>query len=149
MDQLEAFLSADAAAQRITDARSLCYWYGFDVMGEIVFSKSFGMLNNKRWHHIITRLQEAIGLLGPFTPTPWLIQIAFRMGPRIGALRDWFDMRDWCEQQMKTRLHEDKQAEPDLAHFLMEKREGIGYTPREDTWMWCRGDSMLAIIAGR
>jgi hypothetical protein len=73
-------------------------------MGDFVFNKSFGMLDDQRWHHIIILLQHAMSLLGPFSPAPWVLHFAFNLFPRVGALKDWFDMVGWCERQMRERI---------------------------------------------
>lgn len=73
-------------------------------MGDFVFNKPFNMLQDQKWHHIIVLLQRALSLLGPFSAVPWLIQIGFKLMPRVWILKDWFDMVAWCEKQMHERL---------------------------------------------
>lgn len=127
--------------------RNLCYWLGFDIMGDFVFNKSFDMLNNQRWHHMVVRLRQALSLLGPVSPAPWLIQLAFRVAPRVWRIRDWFEMTTWTHEQIGQRLKDgfEKQPAPDLVHYLLEQREG----PRaaQDV-LRMRGDSLNAIVAG-
>lgn len=117
-------------------------------MGDFVFSKSFDMLSNSRWHPIVTRLQNALGLLGPLTPAPWLMHVGFKLSPRIMAIKDWFDINVWCHTQMRERLNSGlpKQANPDLTHYLMEQEDQI---INEDNMRWLEGDSLLTIVAGR
>ena len=147
VDQLDKCIGLDVKAQKTSDTRNLFLWFGFDVMGDLVFSKPFGMLQNQEWHHIIVRLQRALSLLGPFSPAPWLVQIAFKLSPRLGVLKDWFDTVAWCKTQMRNRiLHGNADQTLDLAHFLMEKDT---HTQEKDQWFWLEGDSLLAIVAGR
>lgn len=73
-------------------------------MGDFVFNNSFGMLQSQEWHHIIILLQRALSLLGPFSPVPWLVQLGFKLLPRVWILKDWFDMVAWCEKQMRKRI---------------------------------------------
>ena len=73
-------------------------------MGDFVFKKSFGMLQNQQWHHVIIVLQTGLSLLGPLAPVPWLVHICFKLLPRIGVLRNWFDMKAWCKRQMQERI---------------------------------------------
>ena len=40
--------------------RDLLYWLGFDIMGDFVFNKSFNMLHDQKWHHMVVRLQLAL-----------------------------------------------------------------------------------------
>lgn len=149
IEQLDQCIEANAKANKPSEVRDLFFWFGFDVMGDFVFSKSFDMLHQQQWHHIIVRLQRALSLLGPFSPTPWLIQVGFKLAPRVGVLKDWFDMVAWCERQMRVRLDDasPKPSVPDLAHYLMELDDG--QTEMKDRLTWLFGDSLLAIVAGR
>ncbi|KAK2053246.1 cytochrome P450 [Colletotrichum caudatum] len=149
IEQLDICIEADAKAHTPSDVRDLFFWFGFDVMGDFVFSKSFDMLHQQQWHHIIVRLQRALSLLGPFSPAPWLIQVGFKLGPRVSVLKDWFDMVAWCERQMRVRLDDatPKPGAPDLAHYLMELNDGQT-EQQQDRLTWLFGDSLLAIVAG-
>lgn len=104
IDQFDSCVEADATAQRSSNARDLFFWFGFDSMGDFVFNKSFNMLEVQRWHHIVILLQRALSLLGYFSPAPWLVQVGFKLFPRVWVLKDWFDMVDWCEEQMRERI---------------------------------------------
>ena len=46
-------------------------WFGFDVMGQVAFSKDFNMLKDMQWHSGIKVLREGMAPLGPLTPVPW------------------------------------------------------------------------------
>lgn len=147
VDQLDQCIESDANAQRTSDTRNLFLWFGFDMMGDLVFSKPFDMLQNQKWHHIIVRLQRALSLLGPFSPAPWLVQIAFKLAPRVSVLKDWFDTVAWCKTQMRNRILDGSANQSlDLAHYLMGKDT---HTKDKDQWFWLEGDSLLAIVAGR
>lgn len=104
LDRLDHCVEADARSQTTSDVWNLFYWFGFDSMGDFAFNKSFGMLQNRQWHHIIVLLQRALSLLGILSPMPWIIQIGFKLAPRVGTLKDWFTMTAWCEQQMRERI---------------------------------------------
>lgn len=104
VDQLEKCIDSDILANRVTDMRDLFFWLGFDRMGDFVFSRTFNMLSRQEWHHIIILMQRALSLLGPLSPVPWMIHIAFKLFPRVWILRDWFRMVAWCERQMLERL---------------------------------------------
>lgn len=73
-------------------------------MGDFIFSRTFNMLSRQEWHHIILLMQRALSLLGPLSPVPWFIHIAFKLFPRVWILKDWFRMVAWCEEQMLQRL---------------------------------------------
>ena len=153
-------------AHKVSDVTNLFYWFGFDAMGDFVFNKSFGMLQNQEWHHIVLLLQRALSLLGPFSPVPWLLQLGLKCMPRISVLKDWFDMVAWCEQQMRERIKvafhtyltplgradnmqepDDKLLEPDVAHYLIEDARTNQF--QKASWTWLNGDSLLVIVAGR
>lgn len=104
IDQLDAWIETHAAARSVVDAKELFYLFGFDMMGHFVFSKSFGMLQKNEWHRIIVVLQNALSLLGLFSPVPWLIQLALKLFPRVGILRDWHCMVSWSTEQMQQRV---------------------------------------------
>ena len=104
IDQLDSCIEADAVAGRVSDVTNLLYRFSFDAMGDFVFNKSFGMLQNEEWHYVIKKLQSALSLLGPCSPVPWVVQLGFRLMPRVGVLKDWFDMVSWCEYQMRERI---------------------------------------------
>lgn len=104
IDQLEKCIDQDATGNDVSNIRDYLFWFGFDAMGDFVFNKSFGMLENHQWHHLIVRLQRALSLLGPLSPTPWLVQLGFNLAPRVSVLKDWFQMVAWCEKQMWERI---------------------------------------------
>ena len=79
------------------------YWFGFDVMGELTFSHSFGMLRRQEWHHAISLLRRAMGMLGASTAVPWLAHIGSAL-PVLGISRDFNAMLDWASQRMDERI---------------------------------------------
>lgn len=147
LDILDTAIDGDISTEKTSEMRDLFYWLGFDVMSDFVFSKSFGMLRTQNWHYMVIRLQRALSLLGPASPAPWLIQIAFRVAPRVYQIGDWFGMAEWTHEQINTRLAagSEKQDQPDLVHYLLEQQEGER-TPEAILKM--RGDSLNAIVAG-
>lgn len=104
IDQIEHCIDESISSKRITEATDLFYWLGFDRMGDFIFSRTFNMLSRQEWHHIILLMQRALSLLGPLSPIPWFIHIAFKLFPRVWILKDWFRMVAWCEEQMLQRL---------------------------------------------
>ncbi|KAF4511026.1 hypothetical protein G6O67_002864 [Ophiocordyceps sinensis] len=154
MELLIGLLRDDAAQGRPSNVRDYLYWFGFDAMGEFVFGKSFGMLGNRRPALIVARLKRALSLLGPLTPTPWILHLGLRLAPRVGVIKDWFDSLDWCRTQMWNRLHADEPRGPtarDLAYYLMEdggNRTVDAGNGRNWNLSWLTGDSLLAVVAG-
>ncbi|PWY82104.1 benzoate 4-monooxygenase cytochrome P450 [Aspergillus heteromorphus CBS 117.55] len=147
LGQLDEIIEREAQTGQICEMTDLFYWFGFDAMGDFVFNKSFDMLHDQQWHHMIVILQRALDILGPLSPVPWLIQIAFKFFPNFWVIKYWFTMKAWCEEQMRERmqmnLSKDPSRVPDVAHYLTEDVE-----ESTDSWTWLSGDSILAIVAG-
>ena len=87
-DQLEQ-LVAQRQGQPII-ANQYFQWFGFDVMGQVAFSKDFSMLRNTQWHSAIKVLRDGMAVLGPLTPVPWLMILGSDM--TIGASADFKKM---------------------------------------------------------
>lgn len=79
------------------------YWFSFDVMGQFAFSESFGMLSSKTWHYSVEMLRAGLALVGPFTPVPWLVRIAFDI-PVLRIVRDFQAMEAWSAKRMDERI---------------------------------------------
>ncbi|KAB8236623.1 cytochrome P450 [Aspergillus alliaceus] len=145
IDQLDYCIQSDIAAERVSEVTDLFYWLGFDRMGDFIFYETFEMLSDRRWNHVIILLQRALSVLGPLSPVPWLVHIAFKLLPRVWILKDWFDMVAWCESRLRKRrlIHVDPSETPDVAHYLLQDAQES--TGQEE---WLTGDSILAIVAG-
>lgn len=160
VDKLDQCIELDASQGRPSCVKDLMYWFGFDAMGDFVFNHPFGMLEAKKWHHVLERAYRAIELLGPFGPAPWMVHVGFKLLPRVSKLLDWHEMTTWCRQVMEQRLrNEALQKEVDMTHYLM--MQGDPDTPdgaleivgdpeiaREHNRFWLQGDSLLIIVAG-
>jgi hypothetical protein len=95
-------------------------------MGEFAFARSFGMLQDEKWHHAVIMLRKAMSLLGPLSPVPWLAQIGFSLGPHCWLVKDWYTMVGWCKRRMTERI-EVRSADvcrcvDNLGHMLMQTR---------------------------
>ncbi|KAJ5702262.1 hypothetical protein N7488_009810 [Penicillium malachiteum] len=145
IDELERCIDGDISAGKVSEMTDLLYWIGFDRMGDFIFSRTFNMLSQQEWHHIIVLLQRALSLLGPLSPLPWFLHICFKLFPRIWILKDWFRMVSWCERRLTERLDcaENTPKALDVAHYLLEDAR---QNPRQFPWL--TGDSILAIVAG-
>ncbi|KAI1386119.1 cytochrome P450 [Hypoxylon trugodes] len=121
------------------------YWFTFDVMGEFAFARSFGMLQDEKWHFAVRLLRKAMGLLGPFSPVPWIAQIAFYTTPWMFVVRDWLAMMQWCRDRMSDRIQA-KVARPDVSHWLIDASIQKGSLDADREWL--NGDAVTIIIAG-
>lgn len=100
-NQLEQAIAQHAG--QATEINSFFYWFSFDVMGQFAFSKSFGMLRSQTWHESVQLLRAGLALVGPFTPVPWLVRIAFDI-PVLRIVRDFQSMASWCTKRMDERI---------------------------------------------
>lgn len=48
-------------------------------MGQVAFSKDFGMLRSAQWHSTIKLIRDGMEIFGPLAPVPWLMNL----GPSI------------------------------------------------------------------
>ena len=72
-------------------------------MGDVVFGKHFGMLENEEFHIAVVMLRKAMDMLGPFTPVPWLAHIGFNLLPQLPVIKDWFAMMAFCHKRIDER----------------------------------------------
>ncbi|KAI1412243.1 cytochrome P450 [Hypoxylon sp. FL1857] len=121
------------------------YWFTFDVMGEFAFARSFGMLRDEKWHFAVRLLRKAMSLLGPFSPVPWIAQIAFYITPWMYVVRDWLAMMQWCRDRMGERIQA-KVTRPDVSHWLIDASLQKGSLEADREWL--NGDAVTIIIAG-
>lgn len=79
-------------------------WYSFDIMGEVIFSKDFGMIKNRATNPILEQQRQALALLGPIIDVQWIVHLAFNFVPFMKQVQDWLKMCSFCEQQMAERM---------------------------------------------
>ncbi|KAI0014481.1 cytochrome P450 [Xylariaceae sp. FL0662B] len=135
-------LAHEAAPVNVSD---WFYWFTFDVMGEFAFARSFGMLQDEKWHFAVQLLRKAMSLLGPFSPVPWIAQIAFYITPWMFIVRDWLSMMQWCRDRMGERIQR-KVEKPDVSHWLIDASLKKGSLEADRDWL--NGDAVTIIIAG-
>lgn len=99
--QLEQAIAQSVGQQ--VNVNQFFYWFSFDVMGQFAFSTSFGMLKGRQWHCSVQMLRAGLALVGPFTPVPWLVRIAFDI-PILRTVRDFQAMAAWCTKRMDERI---------------------------------------------
>ncbi|KAL9608912.1 MAG: hypothetical protein Q9167_006281 [Letrouitia subvulpina] len=99
--QLERLIAQNAG--KPTNINQYIYWFSFDVMGQFAFSKPFDMLTGKKWHHAVQMLRAGLALVGPLSPTPWLVRLAVDF-PIVSVVRDFQKMEAWCADQMDERI---------------------------------------------
>lgn len=76
-------------------------FYGFDVMGDLAFGKSFDMLRSGEVDYYIGVMQDFLKVRAAFGRIPW----AFRILQVTALLNASFNrFRKWMEQQVKWRM---------------------------------------------
>lgn len=104
MHQLNDIIAEFAETGETVDFSKHAYWFSFDMMGLFIFSRTFGMLDQRKWDNGVVTLRRAMKLLGPFSSVPWLAQIGLTFFNGVGVLKDWHTMLDWCEKRMSERI---------------------------------------------
>lgn len=76
-------------------------YYGFDVIGLVQYSKSFGMLESGQSHWVLEIFKGGTMILGTMTPVPWLIHIVNSI-PFIGDKFEKYSA--WATQSIEYRI---------------------------------------------
>ncbi|KAK1954598.1 cytochrome P450 [Colletotrichum sublineola] len=118
-------------------------FYSFDVMGDLAFGKSFGMLKEGIKHYFMTSLHQDMQTIGMFSHLMWLFPI-FKNTPILNAnnKRFW----EFVKSQVDDRI-KNKPDRPDVFSWILEDFQTI----KEPTWqdnLNLYGDSYLIIVAG-
>ncbi|KAI0427569.1 cytochrome P450 [Xylaria sp. FL1042] len=120
-------------------------WFAFDVMGEFGFSRSFQMLQDRKWHSKIRLLVDGMSAGSSLTPVPWLAQLGKSVMPRVSLVKNWNSMLQWCSECMDER-RQMKGEYLDLSHWLINAYIEDGY--RQTDLAWLNGDAVTLIVAG-
>ena len=83
------------------DVTALFEYYGFDVMGDVGYNRSFKMLENQHGHYAIDVFKKGTIILGTMTPVPWLIHTVFSL-PLI--TRGWDIFTSWINTELQERI---------------------------------------------
>lgn len=84
-------------SRRASDPVRVDQWfnfYSFDVMGDVGFSKDFGMIQGGEEHSAIKTLHSALRAVRPLSSAPWLTRIIMKFSH--GSLNSFLD---WCYQR--------------------------------------------------
>ncbi|KAF2176885.1 cytochrome P450 [Zopfia rhizophila CBS 207.26] len=114
-------------------------FYSFDVMGDIGFSRSFGMLAKGEEDYLITSLHKSMAPMSVFGHVGWLMNLILRTA--VGA-KDIRDFMDWTSKVLRDR----KKAkvvpkENDIFSWLLDPND-------EDIPLHLNADTRLVIVAG-
>ena len=145
INKLDVSLRKAAAAGEPVLVDQLFAWFSFDLMGLFAFGRTFGMLENEEWHDAILQLRRGLGALGVLSCMPWLARIGFAYIPGLWIVKDWFQMRRFCEERMNERMATEGKA--DIASHLIKAAQKNGFSKEDREWL--DGDALTLIIGGR
>lgn len=85
---------------RPLDVTELFKLYGFDVMGDLAFGRSFQMLETSKEHDAIKLLNSGLFALGFKLPI-WFFRLMVSIP---GAAKDWWGFMGYCTSQLDKNL---------------------------------------------
>ncbi|KAF2726469.1 cytochrome P450 [Polyplosphaeria fusca] len=100
-DLIECILSYRNEPVKLNDVMS---WFSFDAMGEIAFSESFGMLENRQTKVELAHQRQALALLAPLNDATWIAHLGFSLFPYPGTVRAWWASVRFCCEIMEKRM---------------------------------------------
>ncbi|GKT40345.1 cytochrome P450 monooxygenase FCK2 [Colletotrichum spaethianum] len=118
-------------------------FYSFDVMGDLAFGKSFGMLKKGIKHYFMTSLHQDMQAIGMFSHMLWLFPV-FKNTPILNAnnKRFWKFVKSQVDNRVKNTPDR-----PDVFSWILEDYESINNPTWQDT-LNLYGDAYLIIVAG-
>lgn len=123
------------------DMARFCSFFGFDVMGDLSFGKSFNMLTDGNSHYILDHMESTRPAVGALICIPWLF-ILIQSLPIIRSQRaNWIA---WCGSQVAERKKMGS-SRTDLFSYILDRADEDP-TAKPSGDLIC--DSELAIVAG-
>ena len=124
-------------------------YYSFDVMGDLAWGQSYGMLDSGKQHFAIKLLSEGMDPLALNFP-PWFFRVLTAI-PGLSA--GYFKLIGFCNQQLDDRmkLHDQKKKEggdPDIATVLIDHFQSTAADKDPNALPLIQGDARLIIVAG-
>ncbi|OCL03915.1 cytochrome P450 [Glonium stellatum] len=118
-------------------------FYSFDVMGDLSFGKSFGMLRDGVKHYFMKSLHDSMTIIGYFSHLVWLFPF-FQIIPILNAehLKFW----DWVKNQVEERKKMTTNR-PDVFSWILEDYKAASL-PTHQMNIDLEGDAYLIVVAG-
>ncbi|KAM0226793.1 hypothetical protein ACHAP5_012315 [Fusarium lateritium] len=82
------------------DVTQYAVFFGFDVMGQVGFSKDFGMLDSGHKHPAIQGLHDNMTAVGVLGTVPWLMSMLSKIP---GATGTYARFTDWCGKELQAK----------------------------------------------
>ncbi|KAJ3577828.1 hypothetical protein NPX13_g2742 [Xylaria arbuscula] len=118
----------------------LLYQNTFDVLSDIGYG-----LTDIESNHGASVIGDSLSILGPTTPSPWLLRIAFALFPRVWRIPRWFRFLEFNMSIVEKRM-KNKPESVDITSFFIEdsQRKDADKTSFEAIY----GDSGVVLLAG-
>ena len=116
--------------------------FSFDVLGDLAFGASFGMLEARELHWAVRLLRAGLRPHGLMMPT-WFLRMMM-MFP--GLTRDYWRFVGFCRAQLEERIRTTPEV-PDIMSALLQPYAKAG--PTADDMQMLYGESQLIVVAGR
>ncbi|KAI5864893.1 cytochrome P450 [Durotheca rogersii] len=132
-----ALLVRDAIEERLNQSINATEWfeyYGFDVMGAVQYSKSFGMLEARHGHWVLDVFKAGTIILGYMTATPWLIHIV----DSLNFYRGVNSYLSWADESIRERIRA-------IGWLIDDAKEN---STIEQDWNWLMGDFLTMVTGG-
>ncbi|KAI9661952.1 MAG: hypothetical protein M1821_009192 [Bathelium mastoideum] len=117
-------------------------WYSWDVMGDLSFGHSFGMLETKEKHWFITILKKGMSVVGIHLPM-WYIRLAVDLP---GGQKDMKTMLKYCEEEMLSRSKNEPKVPDIMSHLLAPYKNSKTWDDKAINLM--AGEAHLLVNAG-
>ncbi|RSM08998.1 hypothetical protein CEP52_004420 [Fusarium oligoseptatum] len=119
------------------NAKLWFHYYTFDVMGDLAFGQSFGMLRDGMKHYYMKLGDENMLLIGAFTRLIWLFPL-FKAIPGVNHTHIKFQR--WLREQNEPPVS-------DVFSWILEDYESNEQPSKQD-FLNLHGDAHLIVVAG-
>ncbi|GLA73266.1 hypothetical protein AtubIFM55763_004175 [Aspergillus tubingensis] len=134
-------LLTSAADNQAINISNYLTWYSYDVMGDLAFGRTFGLLDASANHWAIQILNDMLKPLEYSVPI-WALRL---LGSIPGMNKDALRYEEFSHQRLKTRMRETPEI-PDISSSLLVELQGRVPTTKE--FYQLLGDVELIIAAG-
>ncbi|CEL10886.1 hypothetical protein ASPCAL13993 [Aspergillus calidoustus] len=134
-------LSGEDGQPGTIDISTWFNFYSYDVMGDLAFARSFGMLDTQSNHWAIDVLLAGIVPFGYYLPS-WVFRCLITV-PSLS--KDFHRFVDFATQTLVERMNTTVEIPDICASFLAPLK---GERPTPDQFSLLMGDAMLVITAG-
>ncbi|UPL00404.1 hypothetical protein LCI18_011338 [Fusarium solani-melongenae] len=125
------------------NAKLWIHYYTFDIMGDLAFGQSFGMLRDGLKHYYMKLGDENMSLIGAFSRLIWLFPL-FKAIP--GVNHTHLKFQQWLREQVDRRRKNEPPVS-DVFSWILEDYESKEQ-PTEQDFLNLHGDAHLIVVAG-